>query len=48
MTVRVAVIGLGTMGRHHVRVLDQMDEVALVGVADSSAAMSGPGIVPAG
>jgi UDP-N-acetylglucosamine 3-dehydrogenase len=38
MTVRVAVIGLGTMGRHHVRVLDQMDEVALVGVADSSAA----------
>jgi UDP-N-acetylglucosamine 3-dehydrogenase len=38
MTVRVAVIGLGTMGRHHVRVLDQMDEVALVGVADASAA----------
>ncbi|MBV8715710.1 MAG: Gfo/Idh/MocA family oxidoreductase [Chloroflexi bacterium] len=37
MTVRVAVVGLGTMGRHHVRVLDEMEPVELVGVADANA-----------
>jgi UDP-N-acetylglucosamine 3-dehydrogenase len=34
MTVRAGVIGLGTMGRHHVRVLQEMDRADLVGVAD--------------
>jgi predicted dehydrogenase len=34
MTLRAAVIGLGQMGRHHVRVLSAHDGVELVGVAD--------------
>src|SRR4051794_33336857 len=34
MAVRAGVIGLGTMGRHHVRVLQEMDRAELVGVAD--------------
>lgn len=32
--LRAAVVGLGMMGRHHVRVLTAMDNVDLVGVAD--------------
>ena len=36
VTVRVGVIGLGTMGRHHVRILDDMDNVELVGVSDAN------------
>jgi predicted dehydrogenase len=32
--LRAAVIGLGTMGRHHVRVWDELPGVELVGVAD--------------
>ncbi|HET7520380.1 MAG TPA: Gfo/Idh/MocA family oxidoreductase [Candidatus Limnocylindria bacterium] len=32
--LRAAVIGLGTMGRHHVRVWDELTGVELVGVAD--------------
>ena len=34
MTLRAGVIGLGVMGRHHTRVLQDMDGVDLVGVAD--------------
>ena len=34
MTLRVGVVGLGMMGRHHVRVLSAMDDVELVGVCD--------------
>ncbi len=36
MTVRVGVIGVGNMGRHHVRVYSQISKVKLVGVYDSS------------
>jgi predicted dehydrogenase len=32
--LRAGVVGLGTMGRHHVRVLNSLDGVHLVGVAD--------------
>jgi UDP-N-acetylglucosamine 3-dehydrogenase len=35
-SVRVAVAGLGTMGRQHVRVLTELSDVDLVGVADAS------------
>lgn len=35
-TTRVAVIGCGNMGRNHIRVLMDMPEVRLVGVADSN------------
>ena len=34
MTLRVGVIGLGAMGRHHARIWRQMEGVELVGVAD--------------
>jgi UDP-N-acetylglucosamine 3-dehydrogenase len=34
MTLKVAVIGVGSMGRNHVRVCWEMPEVKLVGVAD--------------
>ena len=33
---RVAVIGAGVMGRNHVRVLRELGEVDLVGVADAN------------
>ena len=36
MTIKAAVIGVGAMGRHHARVYHEMDDVALVGVADPS------------
>ncbi len=36
--LRIAVIGVGHLGRHHARILASMPGVALVGVADSSAA----------
>jgi len=36
MTQRVAVIGVGAMGRNHARVYWEMPEVELVGVADAS------------
>lgn len=32
--LRIGIVGLGTMGRHHLRVLHAMDEVEVVGVAD--------------
>lgn len=35
MTIRMGVIGLGMMGRHHVRVAREVAEVELVGVADA-------------
>lgn len=35
--VRVAVVGVGALGRHHARILSQMPHVQLVGVADSHA-----------
>ncbi|MCS6849049.1 MAG: Gfo/Idh/MocA family oxidoreductase [Anaerolineae bacterium] len=34
--VRVAVIGVGSMGRHHVRVYSELDGVEVVGIADLS------------
>lgn len=34
MTLRVGVIGVGAMGRHHARIWRQMEGVELVGVAD--------------
>ena len=36
MNVRVGVIGLGVMGRHHTRILHDMDGVELLGVADAN------------
>lgn len=36
--MRVAVIGLGSMGRNHVRVWNEMPDVELVGIADPSEA----------
>jgi len=38
MTLRVAVIGVGSMGRNHARVYWEMPEVKLVGVADANEA----------
>jgi predicted dehydrogenase len=38
MTLRAAVIGAGSIGRHHVRVYNQLADVALAGVADPDAA----------
>jgi len=38
MTVRAAVIGVGNIGRHHVRVLNQLPDVEFVGIADPDAA----------
>ncbi|AGB15626.1 putative dehydrogenase [Halovivax ruber XH-70] len=34
MTVRTGVIGVGSMGRHHARIYDQMLNVELIGVTD--------------
>ncbi len=34
MTLRVGVVGLGAMGRHHARIWRQMEGIELVGVAD--------------
>jgi len=39
MTLRAAVIGLGSMGRNHVRHYNDMDEVELVAVADYNEAV---------
>lgn len=36
--LRVAVIGVGALGRHHARILSEFDDVELVAVADSHAA----------
>ena len=35
--LRVAVVGVGALGRHHARILSQLDNVELVAVADSQA-----------
>lgn len=40
--LRVAVIGAGMMGRHHVRVYSEMDNVQLVGIADMSSSVLSP------
>ncbi len=40
MTLKVAVIGVGAMGYHHARVLADMEEVELVGVADVNASLA--------
>lgn len=37
MTLRAGVIGLGTMGRRHVRILRNLDGVILAGIADPAA-----------
>lgn len=34
--VRVAVVGVGSLGQHHVRIYSQLPEVALVGVVDKN------------
>jgi UDP-N-acetylglucosamine 3-dehydrogenase len=34
LMIRVGVIGTGAMGQHHVRILSQMEDVELVGIAD--------------
>jgi len=34
MSIRVGVVGIGAMGRHHVRVLSELAEVDLVGLSD--------------
>ena len=34
--LRVAVIGIGAMGRNHVRVYSELDNVELVAIADSN------------
>lgn len=36
--LKAAVIGVGSMGRHHARVYTEIDDVALVGVADANLA----------
>lgn len=38
--IRVAVIGVGAMGRNHVRIYNEMDDVELVGVADGDFAVA--------
>ena len=43
MTLRAGVVGLGVMGRHHSRVLSQLDGVEFVGVSDPADAV-GPTI----
>jgi UDP-N-acetylglucosamine 3-dehydrogenase len=43
MTLRAGVVGLGVMGRHHSRVLSQLDGVDFVGVSDPADAV-GPTI----
>ena len=35
--LRVGLAGLGVMGKHHLRILSQLDEVELVGVYDIEA-----------
>ena len=35
--VRIGVVGVGALGRHHARILGELDSVELVGVADSDA-----------
>lgn len=35
--LRVAVVGVGHLGRHHARVLASLPEVSLVGVVDTNA-----------
>ena len=39
MTLRAGLVGIGMMGRHHARVLDQLDGVELVAVCDPSDAV---------
>ena len=39
-SVRVAVIGVGALGRHHARILANMEGVDLVGVADPNQAQA--------
>ena len=36
--LRVAVVGVGYLGRHHARILSQLDGVALVGIVDANRA----------
>ncbi|OIO55527.1 hypothetical protein AUJ46_00990 [Candidatus Peregrinibacteria bacterium CG1_02_54_53] len=36
MSIRIAVIGVGSMGKHHVRTLHEIDDVDLVGIADTN------------
>jgi UDP-N-acetylglucosamine 3-dehydrogenase len=43
MTLRAGVVGLGVMGRHHSRVLSQLDGVEFVGVSDPADSI-GPSI----
>ena len=38
MSIRLAVIGVGAMGYHHARVIADLDEAELVGVADMNGA----------
>lgn len=40
--LRAAVIGVGNMGRHHVRILGSMSDVELVGVVDTDIARATP------
>jgi UDP-N-acetylglucosamine 3-dehydrogenase len=40
MVLRAGLVGLGMMGRNHARVLQEIDDVALVGVADPAGAGS--------
>jgi UDP-N-acetylglucosamine 3-dehydrogenase len=41
MTIKTAVIGVGSMGRNHARVYWEMDGVTLAGVADASDSVAG-------
>lgn len=43
--LKVAVIGLGAMGKHHIRVFNQMENVELVGVADVNETLNTSDIV---
>ena len=36
--LKVAVVGVGALGRHHARILSQNSEIELVGVADPNEA----------
>ena len=38
--MKVAVIGVGALGRHHARILASLDGVELVGVADANMAQA--------
>lgn len=48
MSLRAAVIGAGTMGRHHIRILSGMPDIELVAVVDGDAGTAAAAAGPSG